>query len=934
MDGDIFGSADSADNVFAAQIRVGLLINRYAILRSSGIDRSRSGSLNLVEGVHACALVAAAAVIAVVAGDIVVGDHGDVVHADPALLHTAPLGGADELDLQDSHFRAVEDLSNDGVGNARAAADVDAAVGVGDDTSPGAVGLLRAVAAAGSRCVGIHNAHLNLQVLAVDPAVGLLVVVNVKVDHVPAVLLFQNGHLGTAVDAAQNLTVQSAGHTDTDGIRIHNGAGADGCLGASANGDLGGALGIIGSQIDPAVVVSAFFCRLVVLIINALDFTPDFLAEQLDLVDFHFHALGELEYELLIAASFLSDVQRVADNSKLNGVDLDTSLCTRRGVTDKHAVVHNKPAGLGCLLDLAVLGFFLNRPVRLAPGLSAVCRTICQVGDSNRRAFRQLITGQITIPAGLRIELGFAANDFASECVIQHTRVGNVLIGKHLYGGVGQADPAGGGTAPTVAVDGANLKNIHRVVLCKSADDLVIHTGIAADVQIAVVSNGSRGNGSGVVGVAGRGTVIDGAPVGVHQGDPAHGHAVLLHLAPGLGFVGSNDLQLRTGSVDTGLGAGSAVAGTSVDVGVGDCDSDIELTAGVIAAVILGSAKQNPLVSLQSAPSIAVVIKEIPVYRDFGYLFAVDLLDRLSVLLAGNIVDVQSSQLRHLQCFVDVMYILASSIDFFRRQGSLLPSSPQFLAIAACRQRRNPHAAFSFRVPADKLKPGAGGRRNMSRGLSRVKNHAVCARTTLRESTNVRIVRNSAKTAGHNIGIDSVLVHIDFDLSAAEIIVVACPVAHGLQQIVGTGIADDGILDNAAAGHPCSAHVEGEHNQSVMLALGQGQLVGRSKGVDLLIQTQDHFAQSLVSLCLSDGVLVFIPTSVGDRSVGICYFMLFGTNRAVTGTELTGTRYPFTRTLEFSQLLHDRNRGLTGLQRSGRRGQSGDRHQTDQHDQS
>ena len=561
----------------------------------------------------------------------------------------------------------------------------------------------------------------------------------------------------------------------------------------------------------------------------------------------------------------------------------------------------------------------------------------CRVGDlkARRTGLDGIAVNGIgrRLRIGLEISAGVHHSDL--ESVIQNTLIGNILIGEHLYAGVSQADPAGGGTAPTVTVDSTDLIDVDRGILCKAADDLVVHTGIAAGVQIAVVGNGRRGNGGGVVGVAGIRTVIDGAPVGVHQGDPAHGHAVLLHLAPGLSIIGGDDLQLRAGGVDTVLGAGSAVAGTSVDIGVGNRNGHIDLAAGVfgIAAVALsGGLEQDPSVSGggQLAPSVAVLVKEILDYRNSGYIL-LNGTEGLHIFGSRNRIYVQRCQLRNLQRLTDFVYV-ACTVNVVGCQGSVLPCSPQFLTVAACRQSGNPFAAFSCRIPADELKAGAGGRRNVSRGLRRVKKYTVGARAVLRESTIVGIICNGAKAAGRHIGVDPVLVHVDFDLSAAEIILIARPVTHGLQQIVGAGLADDSTLDNAAAAHPRSAHVEGEQNQSVMLALGQGQTVGRRKGVDLLIQTQDRFAQSLIRLRLSDGMLFRVSSY--NLAIFILGFMLLGADRSVTNAEFIGRTHLIAVLPKNSQLLHDRDRGLTGLQRSSRRGQSGDRHQTDQHDQS
>ena len=916
MDGDVLACADGTNRV-VFQIRIGRLVNGGISFDGASVNGGGGGSLSLVEGANPGTLVSAT-VITVVSGNLVVGDHGNVVHADPALLHSTPLGGADELDLQNGHFRAVEDLSNDGVRDACAAADIYAGVGVGNDALAGAVRLLGRTGAAGAAGAGLHDAHLDLQILAVNPAVGLLVVVNVEVDLVPAILLFQNGHLGAAVDAAQNLAVQSAGHTDTDGIRVHNGAGADSALGAAVNGDLAGTLDIVGCQVDPAVVVlnAAAGHRSI-----SHDLAPDFLADKLDLVDFHFHALGELEYELVVAASSLSDVQAVADNRELG--------------RDKVKVIVGRPAGLGNHVGLTVLVSLLDRPVCLHPDHAVSNR---RVGDLKTRGTRLDGIAVVGTGSGLHIggEIGAGVHESDLESVVQNARVGNVLVGEHLNTGVGQADPAGGGTTPAVAVDRANLENIDRGILCKAADDLVVHTGIAAGVQIAVVGNGRRGNGGGVVGVTGSGAVIDGAPVGVHQGDPANRHAVFFHLTPGLGFVGSDNLQLRTGGVDTVLGAGSAVTGASVNIGVGNRNGHIDLAAGVIAiaAVALpGRLKQNPSVSgcRQLAPSVASIIDKVLDRGNGGSVF-LDGAERLHVLLGGNGVDIQRNQLGHLQCLIDAMHI-ARTVNAVGCQRGILPGSPQLFAVAACRQSGNPFATLFCGIPAYELEAGAGGGRNMSRGFRRVKEYAVGARSVLRKGADIGIVCNGAEAAGRYIGINPVLVHIDFDLSAAEIILIARPVAHGLQQVIGAGLADDGALDNAAAAHPGIAHVEGEQNQSVMLALGQRQAVGGSKGVDLRVQIQNQLAQSLIGLRLGDGVLACI-SAVLNHSVLIRRLMLLRADRTVTNAELIGTGYLIAVLLKNSKLLHDRNRGLTGLQRSSRRGQSGGRHQADQHDQS
>ena len=486
-----------------------------------------------------------------------------------------------------------------------------------------------------------------------------------------------------------------------------------------------------------------------------------------------------------------------------------------------------------------------------------------------------------------------------------------------------------------MTVDRANLENIDRGILCKAADDLVVHTGIAAGVQVAVVGNGRRGNGGGVVGVAGIRTVIDGAPVGVHQGDPAHGHAVLLHLTPGLGFVGSDDLQLRTGGVDTVLGAGSAVTGASVNIGVGNRNGHIDLAAVVIAiaAVALpGRLKQNPSISgcRQLAPSVAIIIDKVLDCGNGGSVF-LDGAERLHVLLGGNGVDIQRNQLGHLQRLIDAMHV-RKVIGIVGRHRGCLPAGPQRLTVIAARQRGNQRAVILCGVPAHELVAVSGGSRDMLGSLGRVKEQGVGGRIVRSYDTAIGIVCNGAEAAGRYIGINPVLVHIDFDLSAAEIILIARPVAHGLQQVIGAGLADDGALDNAAAAHPGIAHVEGEQNQSVMLALGQRQAVGGSKGVDLRVQIQNQLAQSLVSLRLRDGVLACI-TADNIAALILC-FMLLRAHRAVTNAEFIGAGYLIAVLPKNSQFLHDRDRGLTGLQRSGRRGQSGDGHQTDQHDQS
>ena len=275
---------------------------------------------------------------------------------------------------------------------------------------------------------------------------------------------------------------------------------------------------------------------------------------------------------------------------------------------------------------------------------------------------------------------------------------------------------------------------------------------------------------------------------------------------------------------------------------------------------------------------------------------------------------------------------IARTVNAVGCQRGILPGSPQLFAVAACRQSGNPFATLFCGIPAYELEAGAGGGRNMGRGFRRVKEYAVGARSVLRNGAAIGIVCNGAEAAGRHVGINPVLVHIDFNLSAAEIILIARPVAHGLQQVIGAGLADDGALDNAAAAHPGIAHVEGEQNQSVMLALGQRQAVGGSKGVDLRVQIQNQLAQSLVSLRLGNGMLFLINPN--NLTVFILCLVLLRTYGTVTDAELIGTAYLIALILKNSQLLHDRDRSLTGLQRSGRRGQSGDGHQADQHDQS
>ena len=276
---------------------------------------------------------------------------------------------------------------------------------------------------------------------------------------------------------------------------------------------------------------------------------------------------------------------------------------------------------------------------------------------------------------------------------------------------------------------------------------------------------------------------------------------------------------------------------------------------------------------------------------------------------------------------------IARTVNVVGRHGGCLPAGPQRLTVIAARQRGNQSAVILRGVPAHELVAVSGGSRDMLGSLGRVKEQGVGGRIVRSYDTAIGIVCNGAEAAGRYIGINPVLVHIDFNLSAAEIILIARPVAHGLQQVIGAGLADNGTPDNAAAAHPGIAHVEGEQNQSVMLALGQRQAVGGSKGVDLRVQIQNQLAQSLIGLCLRDGVLACI-SAVLNLSVLVRRLMLLRADRTVTNAEFIGAGYLIALILKNSQLLHDRNRGLTGLQRSGRCGQSGDRHQTDQHDQS
>ena len=383
---------------------------------------------------------------------------------------------------------------------------------------------------------------------------------------------------------------------------------------------------------------------------------------------------------------------------------------------------------------------------------------------------------------------GHVGVDGAGEGVGTGTGIGDGLAGDFLQGGVGQADPALIALAPTVAVDGLDLVDIHGGALGQRTHDLAVGARAVTDVQIAVVGDGSGGNHA-----AGNG-------IGLGGGDlhpAAHG----VHIAP----------------------------------------------AGAVC--------------------VQAVLGDLHIAADLDGL-AVRVLQLGGLDLSGN-VNRGGGQLLDGQRILGILAGVAGH----------LPVGVQGLARAVGVQLGHPLAAGGIGVPAQELVAAVGGA-DMIGGGGGVKAHGIGLTVALGDLAAVGIIGDLGKVRGDGVGVLAIAVHIHFHLMAVVLLVVQA--LHDVQHLVDAGLAHDGGLQCAGAGHPGGAVAMAEHHQSVMLTLGQRQLIVGSKAVDLLVQLGKICTQSGIGLLLGDGVLVLTGLR---HTVGV-EVMLLLTYRAVAHTVL------------------------------------------------
>ena len=383
---------------------------------------------------------------------------------------------------------------------------------------------------------------------------------------------------------------------------------------------------------------------------------------------------------------------------------------------------------------------------------------------------------------------GHIGADGAGEGIGAGTGIGDGLAGDFLQGGVGQADPALIALAPTVAVDGLDLVDIHGGALGQRAHDLAVGARAVTDVQIAVVGDGGSGNH-----IAGNGVGLGGSDL--HPA--AHG----VHIAP----------------------------------------------AGAVC--------------------VQAVLGDLHIAADLDGL-AVRVLELGGLDLSGN-VNRGGGQLLDGQRILGILAGVAGH----------LPVGVQGLACAVGIQLGHPLAAGGIGVPAQELVAAVGGA-DMVGGGGGIVAHLVGAAVALGDLAAVGVIGHIGEIGGNGVGVLAVAVHVHFHLMAVVLLVIQA--LHDVQHLVDAGLAQDGGLQSAGAGHPGGAVAMAEHHQSVMLILGQRQLIVGSKAVDLLVQLGKICTQSGIGLLLGDGVLVLTGLR---HTVGV-EVMLLLTYRAVAHTVL------------------------------------------------
>ena len=444
------------------------------------------------------------------------------------------------------------------------------------------------------------------------------------------------------------------------------------------------------------------------------------------------------------------------------------------------------------------------------------------------------------------------------------------LVVLHVHLGVGQQDPAFGGTAPLVAVDELDLVDVNMVAVSQSANDGVIGTGFAADVQIAcAVDNcGSHYGRISLVGVGSSRVILNCVPVGVAQSDPAQSVAAFIcNLAPQQAgaHLGGDDTKLITLLVAAVGLAGDTCVCTAVQSAVGNGDGDVDFKTVADVGV---AADQNPAgATLQTAPAVALGIDVITVHDHIGIGVGADVLGIL-----GIVIDIGGSQQALTLPVVDDLGIGVGN-------AGGLPAGIQSLFILVSGQMGNPDLLTVFlHVPAQEDLVLQGRHRSGNGVQVLVEILSVTAVGAFSHS-GIGIfqdVVNVSIVAGSNIGVCTVQVHIGLHHTAllssqlpGAAGVVTGGLADGIQESVAGETVLDGALQHTAAAQPGSAAVVGQHDQSVELILRQGE-TGR---IDSALQLSQLGTQSLVGLLLADGVHRMISALLGtDGAVTVAPF--------------------------------------------------------------
>ena len=464
----------------------------------TGVHSGGGGLLNVVEGIHQRTL---AGILLGLRRHRIVLDHGNVIHADPALFRTAPLGGAAGLHFQNLDLRTRQQLAHSGIADARPLTDVHAGIGVGNDTGAGAVGG-DGISGGIGNLVGILNgAHTDIQVLGGNPAILFIVIdtVLVGIQLVPLVLLgFPDANRRSTLQGTGHSAVESAGFPDTHAVGIDNSRNQPGIvivfLLLLVQLDLVRALDILGCQVDPAGLRadSAGIDR-----VYHSHLAPDVLVHQANQADLNTNALIQGKGQCGAVPGSLPDIGGIGNNRVVHGIQNngEAHRVSQRIVCQGNG----NPAASGNRNILIVLILLRVLPGHLRPG-----RVVAAEGSDGQGAELDILgaAGDIIagIAHGIRIgnqRVGVAGSridvhirsDLASERVGSNAVIGDRLAADHGHRGVGQADPARVALAPAVTVDGLDLVKLNSIILIQRADNLVVGTGAVADIQVAIVGN-------------------------------------------------------------------------------------------------------------------------------------------------------------------------------------------------------------------------------------------------------------------------------------------------------------------------------------------------------------------------------------------------------------------------------------------------------------